>query len=1784
MLKIEGYQIFTQIYESANSKVYRGIRQQDNKSVILKMLKQDYPTLAELTRYRQEYEITRHLNLEGVVKAYGLEEYQRTIVIILEDFGGNALKMAINTPGGKQGVTSLAKFLHIAIQTAEILGKIHAANVIHKDINPANIVLHPETGQVKIIDFGISTVLTRENPTLKSPNVLEGTLAYISPEQTGRMNRALDYRTDFYSLGATLYELLTGRLPFETEDALEVVHCHIAKLPVPPCQVKPVQGNGIKEIPQAISDIVMKLMAKTAEERYQSAFGLKADLEQCLKQLETTGKIALFSLGTQDISDKFQIPQKLYGREREIQTLLAAFERISTSNSPTTNNQQPTTNNKIEMMLVAGYSGIGKSALVQEIYKPITRDRGYFIGGKFEQLQRNIPYSAVVAAFAGLVRQLLTETEDRLTLWRNKLLAALGANSQVIIDVIPEVELIVGKQPAVPQLGSTESQNRFNLVFSNFIRVFCAQEHPLVIFLDDLQWADSATLKLIELMMTDTDTEYLFLISAYRDNEVSPSHPLIVTLEGLRQTGATINQITLSPLALHHVNQLIADTLYANTESVKPLAELVVRKTGGNPFFVNEFLKTLYQENLLSFNVDRLSWQWEIDQIEAIGITDNVVDLMIGKLKKLPPATQSVLRFAACLGAEFDLKTLSLMYEEAAIAIFSDLKVAIQAELILALSELDENLLIQEYKFGHDRIQQAAYALIAESEKPAIHLQIGRLLLENTTPEALSEKIFAIADHLNLSLTLVTHPEEPEKLAELNLLAGRKATLATAYGAAVQYLKTGIDLLPADAWQSHYELTRALYESAAEAAYLNGNVEQMEQLVAVVLQQAKTQLDKVKVYEVKIQACIAHTQLQAAVKMVLQAISLLGITISENPSQSDIQQALSEIQSKLTGKKILDLIDLPLMRDPAILAVMRLLGSANAAAYTGTPELLPLIVATQVNLSVEYGNADVSPLTYAYYGAILCGTPASIEAGYQFGQVALSLLERFDDGQIKARTCDMVYGMIQGWKVHLNKTLKPLQNNYQIGRDYGTFDYAGYSILKHSYYALLTGQPLAELEQKLATYAHALAELKQFTAVNYLQRDRQAVLNLIEETAQPGILTGKIHNESEKLPLYHQAGDAYGLLYFYLDKLILSYLFQDLLEALKSADRAEKYLDGGTGLALVAAFHFYDSLTRLMAYSQATSSEQAEILSKVKTNQEKMALWAHHAPMNYRHKFYLVEAERYRVLGEDTSAMDFYDRAIAAAHKYHYINEEALACELAAKFWLAKDKERFAKSYLNDAYYAYTRWGATAKVKDLEARYPQLLTKSATTTRLTTTHTTTISTTTSTSSVAALDFATVIKASQTIGSQIVLEQLLRNLMKILIENAGAQVGYLILPSQGQWIIEAEGAVDTEEVTVLQSVAIAKSRSVSSTLINYVARTKESVVLNDATREGNFTNDPYIIQNQPKSILCFPLSDRGQLVSIVYLENNLITGAFTPDRLEVLKILSAQAAISIENARLYQTLEDKVAERTTQLARANEEITALNERLKQENLRMSAELEVTQQLQQMILPKESELESIQELEIAGFMEPADEVGGDYYDVLRQNGRIKIGIGDVTGHGLESGMLMLMAQTAVRTLLESNQTDPVQFLDILNRTLYGNLQRMDSYKNMTLALLDYADGVLSLSGQHEEMLVVRAGGEVERIDTVELGFPIGLEEQIVDFIASEQVHLNRGDGVVLYTDGITEAENINHEQYGLDRLAETVSRNWEKSARDIRQAVIEDVQQFIGTQKVFDDITLVVIKQK
>src|SRR5919199_66913 len=1264
---LTGYHILDKIYSGSRTQVYRGIRTSDQKPVVLKLLLSEYPTFKELVQFRNQYTIAKNLDLSGIVKPLALENYRNGYVLVMEDEGCVSLKQEIGNRGGMgRSANSLKEFLNIAIQIVQTLEGLSRNRIIHKDIKPDNILIHPETKQVKLIDFSIASLLPRENQEIQNPNVLEGTLAYMSPEQTGRMNRGIDYRTDFYSLGVTFYELLSGQLPFQSIDPMELVHCHLARIPTPLIQVNP-------SIPQMVNHIIMKLMAKTAEERYQSAFGLKHDLEMCLRQIEDIGNISPFPLGRRDISDRFFIPEKLYGRETEVTTLLAAFDRVSQGNT--------------EMMLVAGFSGIGKTAVVNEVHKPIVRQRGYFIKGKFDQFGRSEPFSAFLQAFRDLMGQLLSESDAKVEQWKTQVLAALGENAQVIVEVIPELERIIGEQPPAPELVATAAQNRFNRLFENFISIFATKEHPLVIFLDDLQWADSASLKLIQLLTSDRSRRYLFLIGAYRDNEVFPAHPLMVTLADIQTTGAAVNTITLEPLDPFHLNCLIADTLACSTALALPLTELVYQKTQGNPFFSTQFLKSLHEDGIIEFNCEARYWQCDIVRVRTLALTDDVVEFMAIQLRKLPSRTQEVLKLAACIGNQFDLATLAIVDENSTTETATALWKALQEGLILPVSDVYKfyqeggnslsitstgeesqqlpvkNDHLAKYKFFHDRVQQAAYSLIPEEQKRSTHLKIGQRLLKNTPEVEREERMFDIVNHLNMGVKLITHELEREQLARLNLVAGKKAKAATAYSAAVEYFNSGRELLAVNSWENQYELTLALHTEAAEVAYLSGDFDRMETLASIVESCAKTLLEKVKVYEVQIQAYMAQYKLQEALNTGLPVLKQLGVEFPSEPNLSDIGQALGETASILSGKGTEDLIDLPLMTDPQQIATITILSSLFTPAYIALPPLAPLVVCKQVNLSVQCGNASLSPYAFAIYSYLLCGM-GDIERGYQLGELALHLVSKLNAKEIQAKTSAMVHSSIQIWKKHLRNTLKPLLSDYSCGLETGELEFAGYAMFQYSYYSYFIGKQLTKLEGEIANYADAVSKIHQEAALSYLKICWQAVLNLIGTTQDPDSLKGEAYDEETMLQLYQQTNNSLGIHYLYLHKLVLCYLFENYPEALKNIAQIESYLSAASGQITVALFYFYDSLVSLAVYSDTPQSEQQELLDRVEANQEKMQKWADHAPMNHLHKFYLVEAERHRVLGEKIEAIGMYDKAIALAKENEYLNEEALAHEL----------------------------------------------------------------------------------------------------------------------------------------------------------------------------------------------------------------------------------------------------------------------------------------------------------------------------------------------------------------------------------------------------------------------------------------------------------------------------------------------------------------------------------------
>ncbi|MEG4029818.1 MULTISPECIES: AAA family ATPase [unclassified Microcoleus] len=1499
--RVSGYHLVEQLYCGSRTLVYRAIRETDQLPVVIKLLNRDYPSFSELLQFRNQYTIAKNLRLPGVVEPYNLDSYRHSYALVMEDFGGISLR-----DYAQEASLSLAEILEIAIQITDILDGLYRNRVIHKDIKPANVLIHPKTKQIKLIDFSIASLLPRETQEIQNPNVLEGTLAYISPEQTGRMNRGIDYRTDFYSLGATFYELLTGKLPFECDDPMELVHCHIAKQP---------PSINSKEIPQVVSDIVMKLMAKNAEKRYQSALGLKHDLERCLQQCQETGKIETFELGTRDVCDRFLIPEKLYGREREIQQLLAAFERVSQGNS--------------EMMLVAGFSGIGKTVVVNEVHKPIVRKHGYFSKGKFDQFNRNIPFSAFVQAFRDLMTQLLSESDLQIQAWKTKILAALGDNGQVIIEVIPELERIIGEQPPAPELSGIAAQNLFNLLFQKFISVFTTKEHPLVMFLDDLQWADSASLKLMQLLIGESQSSHLLLIGAYRDNEVSAAHPLMLTLDEVTKTGATVNTITLAPLARTSLNQLVADTLTCSPKLAEPLTELVYQKTKGNPFFATQFLKALHQDGLIIFDVKSGYWQCDISKITEAALTDDVVEFMAQQLQKLPVETQSVLKLAACIGNQFDLTTLAIVSQISETETATALWKTLQEGFVLPQSEIYKFYVGEEdnidratsqtvsYRFLHDRVQQAAYSLIPEEERAIAHYQIGQLLLQQISAEAREERIFELVNQLNYGTIMVVEQQEREELAQLNLTACRKARSATAYQAAREYATVGLKLLGTEAWQRQYEMTLSLYDLAAEVAFLAGDFEQMHQWIEAVIHHAKTPLEQVQVYQVKIQALVAHNKFVEAIAIGQSVFQMLGVNLPNEPTLDDIRQLKQEIDALIEGRSIETFIHLPNMTDAQQLAIMQNAARLTPVCYMTGSKLYFLIVALQVKLSIQFGNSPVSPYCYAGYAfqlRILWGDMTKVP---QFGQLGYQLASEPDAKNIRAATALLMGGYVGHWTTHLQESLPILLDGYQAGLETGNLEFMGYDAQLYCFNAYWCGQPLSELEPQIRAYYQQLCDLHQVTAANCVLAYWQAALILLGESENEIPLR---QDSYEEKILDEAKVDFYRLSFFYLYRFTLNYWLQDFAQAEHDGAQTRQYLAGGMGSVVEPILYFYDSLT-VLATPGESKTESEPRWQRMLENQEKLKEWAHYAPMNYLHKYHLVEAQKHQLLNCKTEALEFYDLAIQGAKENGYIQEEGLANELAAKFYWEWGKEKVAASYMQEAYYCYARWGALAKVEDLEQRYPQLLHPILNQPKLrfnpletlaTMSPSSHTSTSSSTSISDALDFASIVQAAQALSSKIQLDELLDTLNQIILKTSGAETCALLLPHQDEWQIRAITHINPDNelpTTLLQTQPIDGSAVIPLKLVYYVKHTLETVVI-----EGGKTDIPGLmndctLQYHSQSMLCTPIVDRGNLVAILYLEHRSTKGVFTRDRLLVLNFLCTQAAISLENARLYQQAQD-----------------------------------------------------------------------------------------------------------------------------------------------------------------------------------------------------------------------------------------------------------------------------------
>ncbi|MEG4248160.1 AAA family ATPase [Microcoleus sp. Pol10D4] len=1559
MIELTGYQILARIYSGTRTLVYRGIRLSDQKPVAIKVLRNEYPSFSELLHFRNQYTIAKNLNLPGIIQTYSLEPYRNGYALIVEDFGGISLK---EWTGKGKAVQSLVDFFQIAIDLSNTLDILYRHRIIHKDIKPANILINPETKQVKLIDFSIASLLPRETQMLMSPNVIEGTLSYLSPEQTGRMNRGLDYRTDFYSLGVTFYELLTGKLPFQSSDPMELIHCHIAQHPPFVHEINP-------KIPLVLSEMVSKLMEKNAEARYQSALGLKADLKTCLQQLNETGKIESFAIGRRDFCDRFIIPEKLYGRATEVAALLAAFDRVANpSNSPSP--KEPITDrnegkedlllikeewrdsnlSRSEMMLVAGFSGIGKTAVVNEIHKPIVRQRGYFIKGKYDQFQRNIPFSAFVQAFRDLMDQLLSESDAQLKRWQRKIIKALGENGQVIVEVIPELERIIGKQQPVSELSGSAAENRFNLLFQKFISVFATKEHPLVIFLDDLQWSDSASLKLLQVLMSEKDSQNLLVIGAYRDNEVSPAHPFMLAVAEMEKSQVTVNTITLQPLSQADINDLIADTLSCDRILAQPLTELAYQQTKGNPFFATQFLRALEEDGLIVFDPTPLSqgrergvtggWQCDIAKVKALTITDDVVEFMAVQLQKLPPETQDVLKLAACIGAHFDLNTLAVVSEKSPEETAADLWKSLQEGFILPTSEIYKFYLGKEerttssalpttaaqlphYKFLHDRVQQAAYSLIPDDQKQATHLRIGQLLLPNFSEVERGEEVFDIINHFIIGSELITQQEERTRLAKISLFAGQRAKLSTAYESATRYLAFGLSFLPSNNWESAYRLTFTMYLESLEAEFLAGNFEEAEKLTGLAFSSAKYILDRAKIIAIQLTHYQNKALYQKAIQVGIEGLKLLGLELAIMPNEAELEGMALEVKKTLNQRAVAGLIDAPLIVDEERQMLIKLLMNMVPPTYLTNQDLLVLVVLHMTNLCLQYGNTNVAGFVYVWYGTILCQRFQDYELGYEFGVLGLKVNEKFHNTTLNGKIYMSFGNFINHWRKHVSSNLLLQQAAYQGAMEVGDFSWCHHSALFSFWQQAIVSSDIHSLLARHEKYI-SFAERTEITTAFALILQCKILENLQGLTIGKYSLSSETFDEESALATFNEIGYGYGSSTYYFAKAFLFFTYGEYAKAYEMLVAAAEFSNTLYGQFQRVLHCFYQSLSVLQLYGVAPEKQPKDYQEVVQKNREKLQVWADNCPENCLSKFMLLEAEMARVAEQKWQAAELYDRAIFLAKENQFLNEEALAHELAAKFYLDWGKEKVAAGYMQEAYYCYARWGAKAKTDDLEKRYPDLLrpilqqsgqpltileTLSTLTNPTYSIHSSTHHTTSSTSINHALDFTTLLQISQIISSTIDLDELLQIVTQTMLQNSGADRCALMLCQDQQWQVRA---IATWENISLQREPLENNPTVPVKLIQYVKNTLAAVVI-DHLKTDLPVIDDYLEHHQPESLLGLPILNQGNLVGILYLENRITSGVFSRDRLLVLNFLSSQAAIALENARLYHQVQQTLNE-------------------------------------------------------------------------------------------------------------------------------------------------------------------------------------------------------------------------------------------------------------------------------
>lgn len=1428
------------------------------------------PTSSHLSRLTHEYGLKEELDGPWAARPLELVRENGRTALLLEDLGDEPLAGMLGAP------MELGRFLRLAIGIAAALSQLHRRHLVHKDLKPAHILVNDDLGAARLTGFGLASRQARERHAPAAAEEITGTLAYMAPEQTGRMNGPIDARSDLYAFGVTLYQMLTGVLPFATDDPMGLVHCHLARQPMPPVQ-------RIPAIPDLLSDLVLRLLAKPAEERYQTATGLEADLRRCLAEWENLSRIDAFPLGAHDVPERPMTPSRLHGREREVQTLLAAYKRVAANGGP-------------ELVLVSGYSGLGKTSIVHELRKAVIAQGGLFASGKFDQFKREIQYAPLAQALQGLIRPLLGKSETALEPWRQALDAALGPNGALLAPLIPELELVLGPQPPVAVLPPRDTQHRLHQVFQSLLGVFARAEHPLVLFLDDLQWLDTATLDLLAFLATQPEMRHLLLVGAYRSNEVQPSHPLLQRLSAIRLSGGQVRDVKLAPLGVTDIGRLIADALHCLPAHVSALADLVQAKTAGNPFFAVQFLTTLADEDLLAFDQRSAGWSWDLEQILAKGFTENVADLMLIKLERLPEGTRDVLRILACLGNDATTLLLTTALGGDQTLLEEALWPAMHAGLVTYHAGT--------CSFRHDRIQEAAYRLIPEGARPGAHLEIGRRLAAGTPSEAVPDRIFEIVGQLNRGAALIHATSERERVAELNLLAGERAKAATAYSSALGCLAAGAALLRGDGWERRPELAFALAIHRAECEFLTGALPEAEARLADLADRASSLPDLARVTQLRLELFLARGQRERAVEVGLHYLSCAGIQCPSHPDKRDVQREFDRMWELIGNRPIEALRDLPLMTDAVSRGTMDVLTALMLPAWYTNVDLGSLVIGRMTNLSLEQGNCDASCLNYAWLGLLLGPRSGDYGAAFRFGQLGVDLVEQHGLDRFKARVYQAFGGHVMQWTRPIRTAHSLVQRAIDVAGRLGDLTYACFARNNQITQMLAVGEPLADVQREAESLIDFAYKARFSLAVDRVTPQLQLVRSLRGRTPVFGTLNdASFHEESYERYLDEPPGPTLATCWYWVRKLQARYLAGDYVTALAAADRAERLLWTCPSFFEQAEYHFYAALAHAAHDVPRAEPDRTRHLRRISEHHHQLLIWAEHCPENFQTRAALVGAELARIEDRHSDAMHLYEEAIRCARDNDFIHNEALANELAARCYAARGFEKIARVYLEDARDAYLRWGADGKVQQLEGRYPHLFGEEG----IPPAPTATIGL-----PLERLDVATVIAVSQAISGEVVLDRLLGVLMKLALEQAGAERGVLVLSRGADLRIVAEASTSGDAVSVSLLDDSASSTAMPLSMLHYVVRTRDPIIVDNANTLNAFPDDPYFQQQRARSILCLPLLTHAKLIGVLYLENRLAPRVFSPARTAVLKLLASQAATAIENARLYRDLAQREA--------------------------------------------------------------------------------------------------------------------------------------------------------------------------------------------------------------------------------------------------------------------------------